>query len=42
VVPPPAGISALPLLAGLAAIIAIAALLASQDEDGEINLPISP
>jgi hypothetical protein len=41
-VPPPAGIGALPLLAGLAAIIAIAALLASQDEDGEINLPISP
>lgn len=42
IVPPSAGIGALPLLAGLAAIIGIAALLASQDEDGEVNLPISP
>ena len=43
VVPPPSGIGALPLLAGLAAIIAIAAIVLSHDDtDGEINLPISP
>jgi hypothetical protein len=38
------GIGALPLLVGLAAIAAIAAivLIHSDDDDGEINLPISP
>jgi len=37
------GIGALPLLAGLAAIVGFAALvLSSDDEDGEIILPISP
>ena len=37
------GIGALPLLIGLAAIVAIAAVvLKHSDSDGEINLPISP
>jgi hypothetical protein len=37
------GIGALPLLVGLAAIVAIAAVvLKHNDSDGEINLPISP
>ena len=51
--PPPAAIApvaaggssigALPLLLGLAAIVAIAAVVLKQnDSDGEINLPISP
>jgi hypothetical protein len=43
VAPPGGGIGALPLLLGLAAIVAIAAIvLKHDDEDGEINLPISP
>lgn len=50
-VPPPAavtpiapagGISVLPLLVGLAAIIGVAAVLLKADDEGEINLPISP
>jgi hypothetical protein len=37
------GVGALPLLLGLAAVAAIAAVvLKHSDEDGEINLPISP
>jgi hypothetical protein len=52
--PPPAGVApvavaggssigALPLLLGLAAIVAFAAIvLKNNDSDGEINLPISP
>ena len=37
------GIGALPLRVGLAAIVAIAAVvLKHNDSDGEINLPISP
>ena len=38
-----AGVGALPLLLGLAAIVALAAVvIKSGDSDGEINLPISP
>ena len=37
------GIGALPLLLGLAAIVAVAAVVLSKsDKDGQINLPISP
>jgi hypothetical protein len=38
------GVGALPLLLGLAAIAALAAvvLVHSDEDDGEINLPISP
>ena len=39
---PAGGISVLPLLVGLAAIIGVAAVLLKSDDDGEINLPISP
>ena len=41
--PATGGIAAFPLLAGLAAIVGLAALiLSNRSEDGEINLPISP
>lgn len=41
--PAATGVGALPLLLGLAAIVGIAAvLLASSEENGEIDLPISP
>ena len=36
------GIGILPIVAGLAAIAIVAVLLLNDDEDGEINLPISP
>jgi hypothetical protein len=37
------GVGALPLLLGLVAIVAIAAVVLNDDDtDGEINLPISP
>jgi hypothetical protein len=39
---PAGGVSVLPLLVGLAAIIGVAALLLKADDEGEINLPISP
>ena len=50
-VPPPvavappvasAGIPILPLLLGLAAIAGFAAILLNDDDEGEVNLPISP
>jgi hypothetical protein len=36
------GIGVLPILGGLAAIAIVAVLLLNDDEDGRINLPISP
>lgn len=43
VAPMTGGIAAFPLLAGLAAIVGLAALiLSNRSEDGEIDLPISP
>ena len=39
---PAGGIGVLPLLVGLAAIIGVAAVLLNSDDDGEIDLPISP
>ena len=43
IAPAATGVGALPILVGLAAVVGMAAIvLAHHDEDGEIDLPISP